>query len=279
MPQDDSSLDTYPEPGVQVAARALVDAFDRALRLALHTGELCRVLAFKPPQPPGGGGAPPLPARVDVQLLQQRQCAVTTPDGREITVAVPMPPMLDVPVFWGGLAPLMAFIPGAAGEGLVGEMGYLCGMSRDREPYCLYGQQAVPFDRYLTHDLNNSFFVPGPRAGADSPTIPAIEAGKVKLGAFDATWALALDVATKALALLTTGPTLDLDAAVSVKVGGLAASPIAKGDVNDANTAALQAAVSAAVIVPGDGGAALKTAILAGFAAGSPTAATKGLVE
>lgn len=279
MAQDDTSHDHAPGPGIREAARNLVTNFERALLFALHTGELCRVVAFHPPQPAGPGGQPPRPAEVDVQLLQRRQRAEPGVDGREVRMTDSLPVYPNVPMFWPGLPPNMAVMPAVDGEGLVGTMGYLCGMTRDREPYCLHGVEALPYQPEELHSLNNAFFVPGVVSGADAPQIPALESGVTKLGDFAGTWALALEIATKIVKLLTTGPTLELDAVAEVKVGAAAVAPIARADVADANAAALLAAVSAAVPVPGDGGAALQAAIIAGLNAGSSTAATKGRVE
>lgn len=182
-----------------------------------------------------------IPARVTSYTAALQQCAVEP-------VIAGMPPLEDVPVLWPRGGGYFMHLPLAAGDHVL-----LTFCEQDFGPWRLSGQAMAP--ALLRRHGLFAYALPGA-----APDIAPLVSPVALTGA-----AIGND----------TGVVLQLSA-TSAQIGpaGIGALPVLTAAEMNGILTALQSAVAATVIVPNDGGAALKTALSAALSAASAVGST-----
>lgn len=261
---DASIIGSPKPPSLQAAMSNLLDVEADRKNKRLHTGELCTVLAYKPPSPGPSGVS--LPPRVDVTLGHIRTMRQSLPDGTDIVVPMGTEPdgsvrIFDRPILFPGISAQFMMLPDAVGSCLLGAWGWLCPNTYYPAPTILTGVPSVSHLGEIRHDLNNGFFIPLLLPGALYPQLLGSEPGKIKLGDVNGLWSLSFDMATNDITLSTLGPSVTIDASAEVKVGGAAVLRLVTETLISVIDSILPKAILAAI--PNDGGKAAFTAFQA----------------
>lgn len=267
---------TMPGDDLDVTARMneLLDEDRKNLLMYLHTGEPATVIAFKPAHINASGEK--MPATVDCKLGFHRAYRGKDVNGNDTIVESEDYVIPSRPIIFPGFAPAMVHMPDLLGNALIGSWGWLAPNSSSFDDVMVRGAPTLPSAK-TKHNINHSMFVPGIIPGPDGSM--DLEPNIVKMGAQNGDWKLAYDLLTKNVQLATTGPEATIDAATSVKIGANAVDAAASGTKADANTSALLAALNAFTPTPGDGGAALATALKIVISNWSSVSAIKAKVE
>lgn len=285
--------------------QSLVDFFEglkRDVGLELRVCMPAHVIEYIAPQ--AGPRPTPPRVRVRIELKYARECRKgdQTPNETFIPNANVKLPGEAVGEYADGSLLVPVHFPGpwgmwSCGPLLVGEQGKLVWCDRSIDSWQIDGGD-VPVDPVFGHThgggidggpMNDAWFEPGVRsgkglAGMVTSTIPT---NAWRIGTADGAAGMTINSLQNALPLdmlvKTTGPTMTLDAATAIKVGANATSFGAKADLVSAKLIAFKAAISAAAVVAGDGGAAFKANIMTALNALDLTtpaiAATKAKLE
>lgn len=261
------------QPDDRVARPSTTTYAREVIRTALLRVETCYPAIVDAYYAPAAGR----PAQVDVRLCRRYRreidseedlregCDLETVDDsagnpRHYEVG-DYPPIPRVPVAWPGLGGMHL-----TGKIDPGEVGLVLNTGRSIDLWQTRGGVVDPIAS-SQFALSNAVFLPGLRSGADPAEVPA--AGW-RLGADDGSWGIEVAEADGAVSVVPGSGKVKLGASSATAAVALATLVQARLD-------ALATILSAWVVVPQDGGAALKSALAPWYGASNDVAATKVL--